>query len=151
MFCEYDVAAFYYWGKMTKEERSAQRSIIIPWVLSESDYLDFERFTGLQPSITFQYFWLLLTNDERFDVARTYFLDFYRFMIYHEDGLHWIHDFLDSWNPSLSPIDYFKVLRISFDTNNPQLFELLWKRKLAHLSAEVVGHLLWVRENRFRP
>lgn len=130
---------------MTRDQQQSYHVNIVPIMLAESDNLEFAEFNGLLPLHTFSFFWIQLNDQERFDIARYFFVDFYRYMLYHEGGLEWIHLFLNTWNPFVAPLEYFKILRLSIDTNNLILFENLWKRKLARLSFEAVGHLLWVR------
>lgn len=112
-------------------------------MLSESNNLEFIEFTGPLPFHTFSFFWLQLNDRERFDVVQYCFVDFYRYMLYHEEGLDWVYIFLDVWNPLLTSMEYFKLLRLAVDTNNLNLFVFLWKRKLAVLSFEAIGHLMW--------
>lgn len=130
---------------MTENQRKKYHSLVIPLLLSESDNLEFIELNGLLPAHIFQFFWTRLNNDERLEVIHYYFLDFYRYLLYHEAGNTLLHAILDMWNPSVESMEYFKLLRLAADTNNMALFVLLWKRKLAVLSYEAIGHLMWVR------
>lgn len=130
---------------MTENQRKKYHSLVIPLLLSESDNLEFVELNGLLPAHIFQFFWTRLNNDERLEVIHYYFLDFYRYLLYHQDGNTLIHAILDVWSPSVESMEYFKLLRLAADTNNLALFVLLWKRKLAVLSYEAIGHLMWVR------
>lgn len=129
----------------TCQQQNYHAKYIVPIMLAESDNLEFAEFNGLLPLHTFSFFWFQLNDQERFEIVRYFFVDFYRYMLYHEGGLEWIHLFLNTWNPLVAPMEYFKILRLSIDTNNLNLFENLWKRKLAVLPFEAVGHLMWVR------
>ncbi len=113
-------------------------------MLLESDNLPFIQINELLPSHTFYFFWHRLNNDERWDIIQSYFLDFFRYMLYHVDGLELVNVYLEGWNPFLAPMEYYQVLRLSIDTNNLDLYKLLWKRKLTGLPFESIGHLMCV-------
>lgn len=142
---EYEIAVFHYWYLMTETQRIKYRALVIPLLLSESDNLEFIELNGLLPAHTFRFFWARMNNNERFEVIHYYFLDFYRYLLYHESGNSLVRGVLDVWNPSIESMEYFKLLRLAADTSNLDLFVLLWNRKLANLSFEAIGHLMWVR------
>lgn len=130
---------------MKSHQQKMHHSVVIPLLVFESDYLDFVELKGLLPAHIFSFFWGQLSDYEKFDVVQYYFLDLYRYLLYHEDGVPLIFAILREWNPTVAPLEYFKLLRLANDTNNFDLFALLWTRKLAVLSFEAIGHLMWVR------
>lgn len=129
---------------MGSHQRLKYRINIIPLLVTESEYLEFVVVDGLLPIHTFSFFWSQLNEEERVRIVKYCFLDLYRYLIYHEAGLSLINLIFDAMTPSVLSLEYYKLLRLAFDTDNLDLFVLVWQRKLARLSFEAIGNLMWV-------